>query len=178
MKWRDLAGDPTTLTGNASGNASVTSAGRSAVLVFKTGDQVMPQLHQWCEQQRITAAHFTAIGAFERVTVAWFDWDAKQYREIPIDEQVKVLSLAGDVACNGDKPAVHAHIVVGLRDATTRGGHFVDGTVRPTLELVLHETPAHLRKRHDPESGLALIDPSYYLLGCGTLQLIFGFTPA
>jgi uncharacterized protein len=31
--------------------------------------------------------------------------------------------------------------------------------VRPTLELILGESPAHLRKRHDPESGLALIVP-------------------
>jgi predicted DNA-binding protein with PD1-like motif len=34
----------------------------------------------------------------------------------------------------------------------------IDGHVRPTLEIVLTESPAQLRKRHDPESGLALID--------------------
>jgi predicted DNA-binding protein with PD1-like motif len=31
--------------------------------------------------------------------------------------------------------------------------------VRPTLELVLTELPDVLQKRHDPESGLALIRP-------------------
>lgn len=30
--------------------------------------------------------------------------------------------------------------------------------VRPTLEVVLTESPEHLHKRKDPESGLALID--------------------
>jgi uncharacterized protein len=30
--------------------------------------------------------------------------------------------------------------------------------VRPTLEVVLVETPAHLRRRLDPATGLALID--------------------
>lgn len=29
--------------------------------------------------------------------------------------------------------------------------------MRPTLEIILTESPAHLRKRHDPESGLTLI---------------------
>ncbi len=38
-------------------------------------------------------------------------------------------------------------------------GHLLEGHVRLTLEVVLTESPAHLRKRHDPESGLALIDP-------------------
>jgi hypothetical protein len=30
--------------------------------------------------------------------------------------------------------------------------------VRPTLELVVTESPAHLHKRKDPTTGLALID--------------------
>lgn len=144
MQWRELAKD---------------ANGRTAVLVFDHGDDVMPVLTQWCVEQGVTAAHFTAIGAFERVVVAWFDWQSKEYRQIRIDEQVEVLSLAGDVAINDGEPAIHAHIVVGRHDASTRGGHFVGGTVRPTLELVMQESPAHLRKRHDPESGLALIAP-------------------
>ena len=36
--------------------------------------------------------------------------------------------------------------------------HLLRGVVRPTLEVVLHRSPEHLRKRHDPASGLALID--------------------
>jgi hypothetical protein len=35
-----------------------------------------------------------------------------------------------------------------------------EGHVRPTLEIVLSESPAHLRKRFDPTSGLALIAPA------------------
>jgi hypothetical protein len=31
--------------------------------------------------------------------------------------------------------------------------------VRPTLEVIVTESPAHLRKRLDPGSGLALIRP-------------------
>lgn len=145
MQWRELARD---------------STGRTVVLIFDRGDRVMPVLKQWCADEGVTAAHFTAIGAFEELTVAWFDREAKEYREIAIKEQVEVISLAGDVALKDDEPAVHGHIVVGRWDASTRGGHFVDGVVRPTLELVLQETPAHLRKRHDPESGLALIAPA------------------
>jgi predicted DNA-binding protein with PD1-like motif len=56
------------------------------------------------------------------------------------------------------RPMVHAHVVLGLRDGSTRGGQLLRGVVRPTLEVVLRHSPTHLRKRHDPESGLALID--------------------
>ena len=38
------------------------------------------------------------IGAFSAVTLGYFDWDAKEYRKIPVQEQVEVLSLIGDIA--------------------------------------------------------------------------------
>jgi uncharacterized protein len=47
--------------------------------------------------------------------------------------------------------------VLGTRDGTTRGGHLIEGYVRPTLELIVDEVPAHLRRRYDPDTGLALI---------------------
>jgi predicted DNA-binding protein with PD1-like motif len=54
---------------------------------------------------------------------------------------------------------VHAHVVVGTRDGSARGGHLLEGHVRPTLELLVEEAPAELRKTYDRQSGLALIDP-------------------
>jgi predicted DNA-binding protein with PD1-like motif len=47
--------------------------------------------------------------------------------------------------------------VVGRSDGTTRGGHLIEAHVRPTLEVIIVESPAHLRKQFDAESGLALI---------------------
>jgi predicted DNA-binding protein with PD1-like motif len=38
------------------------------------------------------------------------------------------------------------------------GGHLLEAHVRPTLELVLHESDERLKRKFDPESGLALID--------------------
>ncbi len=55
------------------------------------------------------------------------------------------------------KPAIHIHVVVGRRDGSAMAGHLGEAHVRPTLEAILTESPAHLRKRVDPESGLALI---------------------
>ena len=41
--------------------------------------------------------------------------------------------------------------------ASTVGGHVKQAVVWPTLEVIVTESPAHLRKRVDPETGLALI---------------------
>ena len=50
------------------------------------------------------------------------------------------------------------HVVLGLSDGTTRGGHLLEGQVFPTLEAVVTENPAYLRKVLRPDIGIALID--------------------
>jgi predicted DNA-binding protein with PD1-like motif len=135
--------------------------GKTFALIFEAGDEAVEELTRWCEEQQITAARVTAVGAFSEATIAWFDWEAREYRELPVAERVEVLALTGDVAQREGRPRVHVHVVLGARDGWARGGHLISARVRPTLELVLDETPSHLRKRHDRESGLALIDPRY-----------------
>lgn len=131
----------------------------SHLLVFESGDEVVSTLEAFAREHELTAARFTAIGAFSELTLGYFDWERKAYEEIPLAEQVEVLTLAGDIALKGGEPSVHAHVVVGKRDGSAHGGHLLQARVRPTLELVLVESPGHLRKEHDPETGLALIAP-------------------
>lgn len=130
---------------------------RSYALVFDSGDEAKSALEEFAVREELSAAHFTGIGAFSDVTLGYFDWERKQYDEIPVSEQVEVAAFIGDVALGEDGPEVHAHLVVGDRAGRARAGHFLGGHVRPTLEVIVTETPAELRKQHDPESGLALI---------------------
>ena len=127
-------------------------------VVLAKGDEVMRELGHIVREQNIEAASITAIGAFERAVLGYFDWDTKEYKRNPVAEQVEVLSLLGDVAVSDNGPTLHLHAVLGRRDGSTVGGHLLEGHVRPTLEITLIEPPAHLRKRKDPETGLALID--------------------
>ena len=110
-------------------------------------------------KRRSRRASLTAIGAFETATIGWFDFAAKTYRKIEVNEQCEVLSAIGDIATGDDgKASLHVHVVLGLSDGTTRGGHLLEGKVRPTLEVVLEEVPAGLRRRKQPDLGISLID--------------------
>ena len=130
---------------------------RTFVLIFDKGDPVIENLTEFARRMRLQGSHLTAIGAFSEVTLGYFDRDRKAYRKIPIREQVEVVSLLGDVAAGDDGPSVHAHVVVGKADGAACGGHLIEARVWPTLEVVLTESPKHLRRRHDSETGLALI---------------------
>jgi predicted DNA-binding protein with PD1-like motif len=133
--------------------------GRMRFVVLDQGEEVKQQLQALVKQEVIAAASFVALGAFEKATIAYFDWEQKKYQPIPVDHQVEVLSLLGDVVPGEDgKLNLHAHTVLGLPDGSTRGGHLMKGLVRPTLEITVTETPAHLVRRRQPGLGLALIE--------------------
>jgi predicted DNA-binding protein with PD1-like motif len=132
---------------------------KTFAVVFETGDEVMAGLRAFAQERGLDASHFTAIGAFSDAVLGFFDWERKAYTKIPLAEQVEVLSLVGDIALKDGEPEVHAHVVVGKADGTAHGGHLMTAHVRPTLEVILVESPAYLRRQLDPESGLALIRP-------------------
>ena len=129
------------------------------VVVLDSGEEAFAALTRFANESGISAASLTAIGAFERATVGWFDFASKSYRKIEVGEQCEVLSAIGDIAMGDDgKPSLHVHIVLGLADGSTRGGHLMAGTVRPTLEVVLTEVPATLQRKKRADLGIALID--------------------
>ena len=131
---------------------------KTYALIFERGDEVAATLLKFAKEKSLTAAHFTAIGGFSDVILGYFSRERKQYQKIPLHEQVEVLSLVGDIALKEDgTPQVHSHVIVGDANGFARGGHLMEAHVWPTLELILEESPAHLRRRSDPESSLALI---------------------
>jgi len=132
---------------------------KTYALVFDKGDEVVDGLQKFARQHNLDAASFTGIGAFSSATLGYFDRKRMDYTKIPIDEQVEVLTLAGNITFDTDKrqPKIHAHVIVGQADGSTLGGHVLEAHVWPTLELVLVEAPTYLRRASDPETGLALI---------------------
>jgi uncharacterized protein len=131
---------------------------RTFVLVFDAGDEVAEGLRRFAAEQDLRGSYFTAIGALRDVVLGYWDWDSKDYTPNELREQVEVLSMIGNIALAPDgSPKVHAHVVVGRSDGSAYGGHLLEGHVRPTLEVVLTESPRHLQRRHDDETGLPLL---------------------
>jgi predicted DNA-binding protein with PD1-like motif len=131
---------------------------KTFVVIFETGDELLTGLKNFAVKNKLSGSSFKAIGALSGARLGWFNWETKQYEvAIELNEQIELLSLIGDVALENSEPRIHAHMIVGRRDGTAHGGHLIEARVRPTCELVLTESPVHLQKRIDPDSGLALI---------------------
>ena len=137
-------------------------------VILATGDEAMSCLANFAKDQRIGGAQITAIGALERATLAYFDWEKKKYQPIEVGEQVEVASLIGDIAIGPDgTSSIHAHAVLGKRNGAAVAGHLQKALVRPTLEIIVTESPGHLQEerrrrvsRHQPEHrGRRIVRP-------------------
>jgi predicted DNA-binding protein with PD1-like motif len=135
-----------------------TDGRRTFVLVCDRHDDPVDALAGAAKRFDLRAASLSGIGAFSGVTIGFFDRSRRDYIRRVIREQVEVLSLLGNIALDQGEPRVHVHVVVGRADGTAMGGHLLGGSVDPTLEVTIVESPATLRRRTDPGSGLALID--------------------
>jgi predicted DNA-binding protein with PD1-like motif len=127
-------------------------------LIFEEGDEAFAELQRFARESGVNGASLTGVGAASAAVVGWFDFERKAYKRNAIDEQVEVVSLLGDIATTEDgEPQVHAHVVLATEDARARGGHLLELQVRPTLEVIVTETPTHLRKRSLPGVPIATI---------------------
>ena len=130
---------------------------KTFAIILESGEEVMEKLMSFAEEQKLSASQFTAIGAFSGATVGFFDFAIKDYKKIPLKEQMEVLVLTGDISKYNNEYKIHAHVVLGKPDGTAHGGHLINATVHPTLEIILNESPAHLQRQMDKDSGIPLI---------------------
>ena len=131
---------------------------RTFVVVMEKGDEAAGQLVRFARAHGVSAAGLTAVGGCRGATLGYFDAETMDKRSRTFDGQMEVLSLIGDIGTQDGEPALHAHVVLGRSDYTTIGGHLHRMVVYPTMEVIVTETPGHLAKRIDPETGMALID--------------------
>jgi predicted DNA-binding protein with PD1-like motif len=126
-------------------------------LIFESGDEVVETMKTFAREHKLKASSFKAVGAFNEAMLGFFDFSIRDYKKIPVNEQVEVLSLIGDVALYGDEPQAHMHVVLGRENGNVIGGHLLQAKVHPTLEVILEESSSYLQKRIDKETGLPLI---------------------
>ncbi len=134
---------------------------KAYVLVLSQGDQVQAAIVAFAKDHHVVSAHFSAIGAVRDPEVGWFDPSRKQYKAMSLHEQMEILTLSGDIALGADgPPVVHTHLVLARSDGGAWGGHLIEATASPTIELYVTTYPEPLYKRLDPATDLQLIDPS------------------
>lgn len=127
-------------------------------LRFESGEVIANRLLKWLARNRIGYATMTGLGAVSGATVAYWNAESREYEHHVLNEQLEVVSLIGNVTIKDGAPFTHIHVTLGASDLSIRGGHFIDATVHPNLEVWLRPESGGLERTLDERSGLYLMD--------------------
>ena len=129
----------------------------SHLLVLDQHADFMDSLLDFAAEHEVQSATFYGIGAFSEATIAFFDREAQEYDPIAVDQQTEVLHVGGNLTWHDGAVRVHAHATLGRPDGSTLGGHLVDATVWPTLELQCQTYVTRVERVQNEAVGLPLI---------------------
>lgn len=127
----------------------------------RCGSGLLAGLKKLAARKEPAVSSFTATGAFQRAMLRYVDYDNREYEKIPVDEQCEVVSLIGNIAPTKEEPSLLVHALLDVRGGRAIAGHVLEATVRPTLEIMLIETPAHFVRCKDAERGWACFLPMW-----------------
>lgn len=132
-------------------------AGRAFAGRLATGSDLVEGVERFCAEQGITAAQVTVIGAVRRARYAFYEQDARRYRELETATHHEITGFVGNISMKDDRPFLHAHATFSNADGVTVGGHLLRGTEVFAAEVMIRELGGvSLVRLHDEETGLAL----------------------
>ncbi len=131
-------------------------------LIFARGEDFVPTLTRFCEEQVVHWGQFQAIGAVEDVEIGYYDLGRQEYAFRQEPGPLEVASMDGNVSEVNGQPIIHAHAVLSRCDETLEciGGHLKSARIAVTLELCLWLVSQPLMRAPDEETGLDLIQIS------------------
>lgn len=127
------------------------------VIRFDKGEDVIKGLISFCDKKKITAGHFTGLGACASVTLAYYDLITKKYLDKTFPNDMEIVSLTGNIATLKDETIIHAHGVFADLDYNPYGGHVKELIVSATCEIHLTVLQGEMERGFDEQTGLNLL---------------------
>lgn len=134
--------------------------GDTYVLRVAIGEDIKEQLMVLAEEQSISFATITGIGACDEVEISIFYPERKEYERKTICEELELVSLMGNISLNEKRPHVHVHATFSNGYDTLYAGHLDRGVVCATAELFIQTKAEELHRKPCDKTGLMILDLS------------------
>ena len=125
---------------------------------MEKGERVGDGLKKFIKENKVESGVFWAIGALSSVKLSFYDLPTKTYLPYEINISVEVVSMSGNIAWMGGDVIIHCHGVFSDKEGKTTGGHFDEGVVGPTLEIMLFVSEEKIQRLLNEEIGLNLLN--------------------
>lgn len=132
--------------------------GERYIIRLEPGEPIIKSLSDLLAAEHVAFANVSAAGAVSSVHLGYWNPSSRAYEYRELNEQLEVVSFQGNASLKGEEPFLHIHGVFGRRDFSVIGGHVKEAHVNPTFEVWLRTEDLAVRRAHDAETGLDLLD--------------------
>ena len=131
--------------------------GRTYIFRLPKGKDLLEQLTDFCHDNQIKCGIVSGIGAMENATISYYDQNKKKYEKIVLTGEQELLSLNGNISIKDNRPYVHAHVTLGARDGSCKGGHLMLGTRIFSAEVFIQELVGEPKVRKEDKATKLLL---------------------
>jgi len=138
------------------GNESMQSKEKQNLIFIKLfeDENVSEKIKEACVKYNVkTAVVLSGIGQLKNFQLGYFK-KKNDYSPSTYNNPYELLSLTGNICYIDEEYLLHLHAVLGDEKKQTIGGHFIDGTVGITAEIVLLKTKLEIKRIMDEQTGL------------------------
>jgi predicted DNA-binding protein with PD1-like motif len=125
--------------------------GKAAFVRLERGTDLLASLNEGAAELGVEAGTVQVIGAVQELVLGYFNQQKKEYEPHHFTGGFEIASGLGNVSLKDGKPFVHMHLVCAGKDASTIGGHLMEGTAVYLGEAYFRQLggPAPAREQDD-----------------------------
>lgn len=126
------------------------------VLRLEKGEEMILKVKELCEKEKISLGTISGIGAANKIEIALFNTETKEYKTSIKEGMFEITSLLGNITCKDKEVYLHCHISFSDTSLNTFGGHLVKAYISATCEIVITKIDGKVNREFDENIGLNL----------------------
>lgn len=132
--------------------------GKTYVLRIDPGEEILSQVKQVCNMEKILLGTISGLGAVNKAVVVLFETATRDYHSTVLTGDFELSSLGGNITTMDDEVYLHLHGNFTGADNCTFGGHLNEAVVSTSCELIIQAIEGQVNRVFDPSIGLNVLD--------------------
>jgi len=127
------------------------------IVRLNVGEEIVESVKKFAQEQNIKFGTVTGIGAVNKAKIGLFNTETKEYQSTILEEDMEIVSLAGNITEMNGEPYIHLHIALANSEHNVKAGHLNMAVISATGEIIIEAIDGYVDREFDDDIGLNLL---------------------
>ena len=127
------------------------------IVRLNVGEEIVESVKKFAQEENIRFGTVTGIGAINKAKIGLFNTETKEYQSTILEEDMEIVSLAGNITEMNGEPYIHLHIALANSEHNVKAGHLNMAVISATGEIIIEAIDGYVDREFDDDIGLNLL---------------------